>query len=421
MTKVLIITYYWAPAGGSGVQRWLKFVKYLPGFHWEPIVLTVDSAKASYPQIDTSLNNDVSESVQVIRTKTFEILNLFNKKKLPQGGITNEKKSTLPQKIARFIRGNFFLPDPRKGWNRYAYKKACELIEKEKITHVVTTSPPHSTQLIGLKLKKNYPHIKWIADFRDPWTDIFYYRDFYPTHFADNINRRYERKVLEAANVIITVSEGCKRIFASKNIPADKIVVINNGYDEEDFTRQEHRHNRQLTITYTGIMTEQYNISAFIEAVKKLAAENPGTIKIRLVGNVPHILFQALQHIVALEQINYVPHAQSINYLLQSDILLLVIPQSANNKGILTGKIFEYLAARKPILCIAPINGDAADIIRKCHAGETFDYTDTEAMYQYLLDRLQRWQSNNDLTIDNEHYRQFSRKALTQQLAALLT
>ena len=177
MKKVLIISYYFPPSGGSGVQRWLKFVKYLPEFGYEPIVLTVDPTVASYPQIDATLLQDIPSLVRVERTTTREMLSLYKRvsptKEIPYGGFANENTQGLFSTISRFIRGNFFLPDPRRGWNKFAYKKACELIEQEQIDTVITTSPPHSTQLIGLKLKKRFPSIQWIADLRDPWRDIF--------------------------------------------------------------------------------------------------------------------------------------------------------------------------------------------------------------------------------------------------------
>ena len=197
MKKVLLITYYFPPSGGAGVQRWLKTIKYLPEFGVEAIVLTVDPAVASYPQVDESLCADVPSSLKVYTTKTKEILSLYKrvspKREVPYGGFANEPNPTLLQKISRFIRGNFFLPDPRRGWNKYALAKAKEIIESEGITTVITTSPPHSTQLIGLELKKQYPNINWVADLRDPWTDIYYNSDLYPTSWAQRRNLNYER------------------------------------------------------------------------------------------------------------------------------------------------------------------------------------------------------------------------------------
>ena len=184
MKKILIITYYWPPSGGAGVQRWLKFSKYLPEFGYEPVILSVDEKEASYAQLDYSLLAEINPGMAIHKTRTFEPYNLYrklsNKKEIPYGGFSNQKRITLFEKFSRFVRGNLFVPDPRKGWNRFAYKKAAELIRREQIEVVVTSGPPHSTHLIGRRLKRHFG-VKWIADFRDPWTDIYYYKD------ADNI------------------------------------------------------------------------------------------------------------------------------------------------------------------------------------------------------------------------------------------
>ena len=182
MKKVLIISYYFPPSGGAGVQRWLKMLKYLPQYGVEPIVLTVDEKYASYPQVDKSLLDEIPSWLKIYKTKTREVLSLYKSvsptKEIPYSGFANEPKPTFLQKMARFVRGNFFLPDPRKGWNRYAYQVACQIIEKEAVDAVITTSPPHSTQLLGIKLKKRFPNLTWLADLRDPWTDIYYNKDF---------------------------------------------------------------------------------------------------------------------------------------------------------------------------------------------------------------------------------------------------
>jgi hypothetical protein len=175
MNKVLIVTYYWPPSGGAGVQRWLKFSKYLPEFGWEPIILTVDPEFAAYPVTDYSLSEGFPSSVKIFKTAATNYFRVYNKDKtrIPTAGFANNKENTLKEKIMRFIRGNFFIPDPRRGWNSFAFRKACEIIETERIENIITTSPPHSTQLIGLNIKKKYPAINWIADLRDPWTDIY--------------------------------------------------------------------------------------------------------------------------------------------------------------------------------------------------------------------------------------------------------
>ena len=426
MKKVLLITYYFPPSGGAGVQRWLKTIKYLPEFGVEAIVLTVDPAVASYPQVDESLCADVPSSLKVYTTKTKEILSLYKrvspKREVPYGGFANEPNPTLLQKISRFIRGNFFLPDPRRGWNKYALAKAKEIIESEGITTVITTSPPHSTQLIGLELKKQYPNINWVADLRDPWTDIYYNSDLYPTSWAQRLNLNYERSVLEGADKIITVSEDCKRLFAEKANVTDKITVVPNGYDENDFKEMikekgEITPNYSLTVintsslltpnyilSYVGVMAPQYDL----ELLKSLV-QGRKDILLRFVGVVSEEIQQEIKSWgVQAEFIPYVSHKQAISYMRASDALLLFIPNVPNNEGILTGKLFEYLASGRKILLFGPENGDAMRLISECGAGAC--YTENFCLDKFL---------NQDYT-GNDHIKLYSRRALAQKIASLL-
>jgi glycosyltransferase involved in cell wall biosynthesis len=263
MNKVLIVTYYWPPSGGAGVQRWLKFSKYLPEFGWEPIILTVDPEYAAYPVTDFSLNDDIPASIKVVTTPATNYFSIYkkDKSKIPTAGFANNIDNTFKGKLLRFVRGNFFLPDPRRGWNKYAFKKACELIEAEGIRHIITTSPPHSTQLIGLNLKKKYRFIKWTVDLRDPWTDIYYYKQFYPTLISKAVDVRYEIRVLKRADNIITVGESLKTLFSSKvNNIEKKIRVITNGYDESDFKEVPKVIPKRFTITYVGTLSDIYPI-----------------------------------------------------------------------------------------------------------------------------------------------------------------
>ena len=239
MKKVLIITYYWPPSGGAGVQRILKSVKYLPEFGILPYVVTVKTDQASYPSIDESLGMDVPQQAKVYRTDTFEPFGIYSKllgKKSIPTGFSNESNPGFIQKFSRFIRGNFFIPDARRGWVKYAYREASRIIESEKIDTVLITSPPHSAQLTGLMLRKKYK-FKWIADFRDPWTDIYYYDEFSHLPFARKKDLNFENAVLNSADRIITVSKDVKRLLAAKSklTSDDKIIIIPNGYDEEDF------------------------------------------------------------------------------------------------------------------------------------------------------------------------------------------
>ncbi len=424
VNKLLLCTYYWPPSGGAGVQRSLKFAKYLKDFDIETLILTVDENSATYPIIDNSLNKEVAKNLKVVKTKSQEPFSIYSKlkkeKEIPRSGFANSQKPNFSEKIMRFIRGNFFLPDARKGWNRFALKAARKLIPEEGIKAILTSSPPHSTQLIGLRLKKEFG-IPWIADLRDPWTDIYYYKYLYPTRLARFIDRRYERKVLENADRILVVSESIKNLFLKKSpkIKAEKIIVLPNGYDSEDFTDKPIIQNKDFTLSYTGTIAKTYPIEIFAQACQDTFLDKKRKFKLRFIGNTgedTYAIFQKYSLLTHCEFIPNVDHKTSINYLTKSDALLLLIPDSKENKGILTGKLFEYLGSKKTILGIGPEDGDAAKIIRNCEAGEMFNSKALIKLNQYLDQLYRQWETNT-LTQANEHIQIYSRKRQSQILA----
>lgn len=418
MKKVLVITYYWPPSGGAGVQRWLKFVKYLPQFGIEPIVLTVDPHFAAYPVLDDSLCSEVAPNAPVYVSPATDYFKWYRKisgkNELPTGGIGPNQNRSFKHKAMAFVRGNFMLPDPRRGWNSFAYKKAAQLIQEFNIDTVITTSPPHSTQLIGLQLKRQL-NIRWIADLRDPWTDIYYYKQFYHTPWAKWMDKNYERSVVENADTIITVSADLSRIYASKarqNI-AEKLHIIPNGFDEADFETISVQTDFEPNITYTGTLSDEYPLHGFIAALEALQSE----IKLRFVGKISQNQQEHLAKTACkTEYIAHVPHSKSIGFLMQAGILLLVIPQVENNKGIITGKFFEYLASGKPILAIGPTDGDLAKLIKETQCGGIFDYSDVHGIKSFIKLHENAPKANNI----NESGLRFSRKNLSERLAKII-
>jgi len=411
MKKVLVITYYWPPSGGAGVQRWVKFIKYFKNQNIDPYIISVDPDFASYPVIDNSLINDIPENTNVYLTKTNEPYSFYkkiNNNQTPYAGFVNEGSPNFFQKIARFIRGNFFIPDSRKGWNDFAYKKAVEVLERENIDTVITTSPPHSTQLIGLKLKETL-NIKWIADLRDPWTDIYYYKSMLHTKWAKRKDLNYEKKVIEKSDKIVVVSDSIKQLLINKSnlIQESKIHVIPNGFDEDDFLFPSTNEDRKFLLSYVGTITKDYPLDSIKKSIANL------NISIEFTGKADEPTKHLLNGIAGFN--NHVKHKESINLLLASDMLLLVIPKISNNKGILTGKLFEYLGARKPILCIGPTDGDAAKIIQECKAGKTFDYSDENGIYEFIETCML-----NEFIFENKNYLNYSRRNLTKNLSKIL-
>ena len=412
MKKVLVITYYWPPSGGAGVQRWVKFIKYFKDQNINPFIISVDPDFASYPLIDNSLKNDIPDNTNVYLTKTNEPYSFYkkiNNNQTPYAGFANEGRPNFFQKIARFIRGNFFIPDSRKGWNNFAYKKAVEILEKENIDTVITTSPPHSTQLIGLKLKETQ-NIKWIADLRDPWTDIYYYKSMLHTKWAKQKDLNYEKRVIEKSDKLVVVSDSIKQLLLNKSnlVKESKIHIIPNGFDDDDFLVSSKNNNSKFLLSYVGTITKDYPLDSIKKSISNL------NINLEFTGKADEPTKLLLNEVASFN--NHVNHKESINLLLASDMLLLVIPKISNNKGILTGKLFEYLGARKPILCIGPTDGDAAKIIEECKAGKTFDYSDENGIYDFIETYM-----SNEFIFENKNYLKYSRRNLTKNLSKILT
>ena len=419
MNKVLIITYYWPPSGGAGVQRWLKFAKYLPEFGWEPVILTVDPEFAAYPVIDDSLADDLPLNIKVHRTRSIDYFSIYkkDKSKIPTAGFANKNNNSLKDKVVLFIRGNFFIPDPRRGWNKYAFKKACELIETEGIKHVITTSPPHSTQLIGLRIKRKYPEINWIADFRDPWTNIYYYKMFYQTPLAKFIDSHYEKKVLKTAEIITTIGESLGRMFGTKLTGIEnKIHILPNGYDDDDFAGKTSTAPPRFTISFVGTISEYYPVDGIVKALSRIQSD-----RIDFVFRITGMVDQNQKNLITttldkdkFELITYVPHNVAIQTMLDSSLLLLIIAVHKDNRTFLSGKIFEYLASGRPVLCLGPEDGEAASLISRFKQGITFNYHDSINIENYIRSVIELPFGQKTSPYE------FARRNLTKKLASIL-
>ncbi|NVK26724.1 MAG: glycosyltransferase family 4 protein [Flavobacteriia bacterium] len=399
VSKVLILTYYWPPAGGPGVQRWLKLSKYMAEMGCEVFVVTVDESKGTYPLRDESLVSDIHPSIHVVRTDTSEQFGAYKKatgnKEVPFSGFANESdKVSFIQKVARFARGNFFVPDARRGWNNHAYSAATKLIQEHDIQYVITSSPPHSTQLVGKRLKVDFG-VKWVADMRDPWTDIYYYNRFYPTAYTRRREAKMEAEVFLQADAILTVSAALKSLFASKdrNIAESKIHVLPNGFDPSDFKEvlaSKESHEIPV-ITYAGTIGKQYPVHGLVSALENTKEK----LILQIIGKWDEhtrVQLSALPNNIEVRWLDYMPKAELNSYVANSEVLLLVIPDIENNEGILTGKIFDYLGTGNPILGIGPSNGDAAVILRDSRGGAMFDYYDAEGIGNFLIN-LNQWKS----------------------------
>jgi len=421
--NVLIISYYWPPSGGSGVQRWMYFAKYLSDFGIKPTVITVDEKYASYPSLDLTLN-DLIQNVSVHKTKTLEPLRFYSflksgksNKIVPQGNVGGEKKGVL-DKIASYVRANFFIPDARIGWNKYAFSKAKELLLHQDFDCVITTGPPHSTHLVGQKLKKEF-NIKWMADFRDPWVEVYYNKLFKRTNKKDALDKRLELGVLSEADIVLTVGPSMAELLSAK-IPSakPKFHYIYNGFDSFKFKDLKKQKNEVFTIRYVGTLTENYPYKEFITAINLL--ENYGVdIKIELIGNIESSVFSYFKkHTYCnVQTIPAVSHSRAIQYMKDADILVLLLPFMENAQIMLTGKLFEYLATENPILCIGDLKADAVKIVEQLGNSKSFQSGEIKKISDFIVSTYENPNGINEIELNSNR---FSRYETTRELSNLI-
>jgi len=430
MKKVLIISYYWPPAGGPGALRVVKFVKYLSQFGWQPVILTAKNGE--FPYIDLMLDAEVPPDVTIYRAANWEPFVLYKKftgkaqkESIPVGFLTHRKKG-LKEKLASTVRANLFVPDARIGWIPFATKTALEIIDKEKIDLIFISSPPHSSQLIGTKLKKK-TGIHWIADLRDPWTDIRYYEFIKRWKIAVRLDRRYERRVLEQCDFITTVSRDLVRMFDEKSESdiAGKSLVLPNGFDEDDFENRQYAPHPTFDIVHTGNMQDHQNPVVLWKVLKLIMEDNPeyrNIIRAHLVGRTHPEIQAQVEEMNLGEYVEFQPfrpHREILPVMANADLLLMVIPRVKNNMGIVTGKFFEYLGADRPVLVIGPPESDASSMVKAVDGSRVVDYEDENGLLEYLRQSLKKWKKG-ELFFDNREYtRQFSRRALTEKLSGV--
>ena len=427
MKKVLIVTYYWIPSGGAGVQRWVKFTKYLREFGWEPIIFTPSNPE--YPSIDHSFEKDIPSDILVLKTPIWEPYNVYRNltgkknEAINAGFISENKKQSWKDRLAIWIRGNFLIPDPRRFWIKPSVRYLTDYLAKNPVDALITTGPPHSMHMIGLGLKKKFPNLKWIADFRDPWTNIDFYKELNLTGFADKIHHRLEKKVIRTADNIVVVSNGMKQEYDLLN--PKKIEVISNGYDDEDDQNEVTHLDEKFTISHIGTLNAARNPKTVWRALSEICVENMefrSDLLIQLIGKIDFTVLEDIRNYglqAQLLKIDYLSHSEAIAKQQSSQVLLLLINDSANAKGILTGKFYEYLASKRPILGVGPTDGDAAEVLHETGGGEMVDFKDDKATKKVILDYYIRYKSNT-LNVQTGSVEKYSRRFLTGELANLL-
>jgi len=427
MKKVLIITYYWIPSGGAGVQRWVKFAKYLRQYGWEPIIYTPKNPE--YPSIDHSFEKDIPADITVLKTPIWEPYNVYRNltgkknQAINAGFISENKKQGWKDKLSIWIRGNFLIPDPRRFWIKPSVRFLSDYLKENPVDAVITTGPPHSMHLIGMGLKKNFPSLPWVADFRDPWTNIDFYKDLNLTWLADKIHHKLEREVIQNADTVLVVSRGMEEEFAL--MKPKKLRVITNGYDESDAQVGPLTLDGRFSISHIGTLNAARNPRIVWKVLSEICAENvafKNDLQIQLVGKVDFSVLEDIQSYGLQEQllkIDYLSHSEAIAKQNSSQVLMLLINQSGNAKGILTGKFFEYLAAKRPILAVGPTDGDAAVVLNETGAGVIVDFADEPETKTAILNYYNQYKKGT-LSVQSESVERFSRRSLTGELVGLL-
>jgi glycosyltransferase involved in cell wall biosynthesis len=427
MKRVLIITYYWPPAGGGGVMRWLKMSKYLPEWGWQPVICTPENPDPSV--IDESLLEEVPPEAETLKVPIWEPYDLYRKltgkpknARFKAGHISEASSGSWKDKLSVFIRGNLLIPDPRVFWVNPAVRFLKNYLKEKPVDLIVSTGPPHSMHLIALKLKKQFPSIPWLADFRDPWTGIDFYHQLKLTWLADKLHHKMERMVLTSADVVTVVSPDMKR--TTEALCRRTVHVVYNGFDPGDFGDIDPLDDRFFIISHFGAFNRDRNPSALWKTLAELGAEIPAfkeKLKIRLIGQTDfNIVNEAGQLGLSgqLEIFSHIDHKPGLKLLGQSAVLLLPLNNAPNAMGILPGKMFEYLALKRPVLAIGPLTSDCEEIIIKTNAGYYCDFGDTKGLKASLEQLFKAWQKGERIS-EKQNNEAFSRRNLAREIMEL--
>lgn len=427
MKRLLIISYYWPPTGGSGVQRWVKFSKYLPSLGWQPVIYT--PLNPEQLARDESLLADIPECAEVLKTSILEPYELYRRLSGKRGSnevnpinASNLGRASLVKRISLWIRGNLFIPDPRITWRRKSLKFLRQYLRNHPVDAVITTGPPQSMHLIGLDLKKALG-VKWIADFRDPWTQMFYYKHLHLSAHSDRLHHKLEQQVLDTADAIIAVSPLVRDDFAAST--ATPIQLITNGFDEDDFVNSDSspssncaksRNVDQFRIVHTGLFAADGNPLELWKALAELCAEDSAfkqRLQIRLAGKTDAEIIRSIESEGLgdnLINLGYLPHEEIVKEQRDADLLILPLRQEPEYAKVLPGKIFEYLAARRPVLGIGQSDGAAAAVLKDAGAGVMYDWHCKQEMKEYIVSPI----------FTPKGIDKYTRRALTEQLVGLL-
>ena len=425
MKRVLVIAYYWPPSGGSGVQRWVKFVKYLPAEGWEPVVFA--PLNADYPSLDPSFEAEVPASVEVLRGRIWEPYAAYRKLLGGKNASTqvteiSSGKKTWKQKLSLWIRANLFVPDPRVGWVKPSVKTLKKYLADHPVDAIVTTGPPHSVHLIGQRLHKALG-TPWIPDFRDPWSRMYYLKYLPMTGCTWRRIRAQEQAVLDQCSTVLACTPLVQEEFRMQT--KTPVACITNGFDEEDFLGPAPEGDGLFNITHTGLFAADGNPLTLWKVLGQMAAgdaEFKAALRLRLVGTVAREVLEAISaeglanNVVALGPQN---HAAAVKEQRSATLLILPLRNDPDYRPILPGKLFEYLAARRPVLGIGQVDGAMARVLRQTQAGITAGWADETAMREFIGEAWQQHR-NGGVPATTGEIGPYSRRATAHALAELL-
>ena len=424
MKRLLIVTYYWPPTGGSGVQRWVKFAKYLPEFGWQPVIYTPENPERLAS--DESLLRDVPDCAEIIRTRITEPYAVYRKLtggKESEVNPVNGQKKGWKQKLSLWVRGNCFVPDPRVGWVSPSVSYLKRYLAEHPVDAVVTTGPPHSVHLIGRDLKRE-TGLRWIADFRDPWTQMFYFKHLELGPSALARHKRLEQSVLDEADLVISVSPPVRDDFAA--MTSTPVHLVTNGFDEDDFAQPSPEPVAdRFTIVHTGLFAADGNPLDLWDALSRKCVTDPQfkrQLRIRLAGKVDAQITEAIRARGLgdnLDLLGYLPHDLTVAEQKAADMLILPLRREPEYAKVLPGKIFEYLASHRPVLGIGQEDGAAATVLREAGSGVMYDWDKVDSISKWIELRWERHLAGDREPVGSGTER-FTRRALTESLVKLL-
>jgi glycosyltransferase involved in cell wall biosynthesis len=424
--RVLIISYYWPPSAGGGVQRWLKMSKYLPEYGWQPVVLTPENP--DFELKDESLFKDVSTESEILKIPIWEPFGLYRKlmgeKAIQKQGVVDTKNTSFLGKVSRWIRGNWFIPDPRIFWVRPAVNYLTKYLAKHPVDVIITTGPPHSMHLIGMEVKRRLK-VKWIADFRDPWSDWDVLPQLNLNKKSWATHRKLEHKVMYNADIVLTVTKNLATKLAATGGIA-KVEVITNGFDKDDFEEIKSGSPSKFRIAHVGLLNDGRNPKMLWKVLNELCAENEDFnehLEVVLAGTIEQSVNSSIQEFEQLQPKVFIPdymaHSKVLKLYQQSAVLLLLVNNTSNSSWILPGKLFEYFSAKRPILAIGKLDSEANDVLQECGYDSFLTYEDKSDL-KHRLNALFNQYKNDSVQIDHELINRYNRKKLAGELAILL-